>query len=77
VRILNAPPVEVLLSPASYRPAQSLLRAYVLLDADGQAVTSVSSPQSAVPIAETRIDANDRYTLFLPASLNLPVKAMN
>jgi hypothetical protein len=77
VRILNAPPVKLVTSPASYRPAQSLLRAYVLLDADGQAVTSVSSAQSAVPIAETRIDANDRYTLFLPASLNLPVKAMN
>jgi hypothetical protein len=77
VRILNAPPVKVVRSPASYRPAQSLLRAYVLLDADGQAVTSVSSAQSAVPIAETRIDANDRYTLFLPASLNLPVKALN
>lgn len=77
VRILNAPPVKVVLSPASYRPAQSLLRAYVLLDADGQAVTSVSSAQSVLPIAETRVDANDRYTLFLPASLNLPVKAMN
>ncbi len=77
VRIANAPRRAVELYPARYRPAQSRLRAYVLLDAEGQATRTVSEARSALPIAETRVGAGDRYTLFLPASVNLPVKTLN
>jgi len=76
VRIVTAPTINID-SRVSYRPAQSLLRAYVLLDADGRYTSSVSSARAALPIAETRIDANDRYTLFVPGSLNVPVKTLN
>ncbi len=77
VRITNAPRQTIKIYPARYRPAQSLLRAYLLLDAEGQPVTSVSNARAAVPIAETRVGVGDRYTLFLPASVNLPVKTLN
>ena len=54
--------------------AQSLLRAYVLLDVAGAPTRDAAKAHAAVPVAETRVDALGHYVLNVPASLNPATK---
>jgi hypothetical protein len=70
VRYEGTVSLESFIGGASPLLAQSLLRAYVVLDENGLATRSEAEARAAVPVAEARVDALGRFVLNVPASLN-------